>query len=77
MTSKKEMLIRSALIDGTASLLSASYEDIRRSNKTTPGDWLNATVEYDEASGGGFVGTLEVFHQLHCLVSLRALISRQ
>lgn len=59
-------------IDGTAVLLSVSRADIDKAWKSSDDDWFNSTVELGEANGGGYMGTLEVFHQLHCLVSNHA-----
>lgn len=56
------------MIDGTASLISVDDDDIQRANLTSDSHWRNATVEYGEVNGGGYMATLEVFHQLHCLV---------
>jgi len=58
-----------ALIDGTASLIAVNKDDIKRVNKTSNEDWFNTTVEYGDLNGGGYMATLELFHQLHCLVS--------
>jgi len=32
--------------------------------------WFNSTVELDEDAGGGYMATIDAFHQLHCLVRL-------
>lgn len=58
------------MIDGTASLIAVDPEDIGRANLTSEDHWVNSTVEYGEVNGGGYMATLEVFHQLHCLVRL-------
>ena len=34
------------------------------------GKSLEMTVRYPEEQGGQYAGSLEVFHQLHCLVSI-------
>ncbi|KAJ2976378.1 hypothetical protein NQ176_g4989 [Zarea fungicola] len=62
------------LIDGTASLISVSLEDIKRANKTASVDWVNSTVQYGNANGGGYMATLEIFHQLHCLNMIRKVV---
>lgn len=55
--------------DGGAVVLSVSEDDIRRSWKDGDDEWFNSTVRLDERNGGGYMATLEIFHQLHCLVS--------
>ncbi|MCJ1330069.1 hypothetical protein MMC10_006750 [Thelotrema lepadinum] len=57
------------LIDGTAAIVQATDEDIRRSWKDN--EWMNTTVKLDEEYGGGYMATLEMFHQLHCLNMVR------
>ncbi|KAK8042809.1 hypothetical protein PG994_013292 [Apiospora phragmitis] len=58
-----------ALLDGTSTFISVTKEDIRRANQTDENlFWLNSTVQYDQANGGGYMGSLELFHQIHCLV---------
>ena len=32
--------------------------------------FADSAVRYPEEMGGGYMGSLEVFHQLHCVVSL-------
>lgn len=55
--------------DGGAVVLTVTEDDIRRSRKASPEEWLNSTVELDVLNGGGYMATLELFHQMHCLVS--------
>jgi hypothetical protein len=50
----------------TAAVLNVSRAEIFRSGNTAA---LETVVELDEENGGGYMGTLEIFHQLHCLVS--------
>ena len=57
--------------DGGAVVLSVSEDDMRASRKASDDEWFNSTVRLDEENGGGFMATLEVFHQLHCLNMLR------
>ncbi|KAJ6443651.1 Zn(2)-Cys(6) zinc finger domain protein [Purpureocillium lavendulum] len=66
-----EFEIAWSFTDGTASLIAATREDVERSRKTSEVDWFNSTVEYGAANGGGYMATLEMFHQLHCLNMLR------
>lgn len=54
------------LIDGTASLISVTMDDIKQSNKVSDPELLKSTVQYQD---GTYMGSLEMFHQLHCLVS--------
>ncbi|KAL3952535.1 hypothetical protein ACCO45_012478 [Purpureocillium lilacinum] len=58
---------RWSFTDGTASLIAVNEEDIKRSNKMSDDDWFNSTVEYGTQHGGGYMATMELFHQLHCL----------
>lgn len=57
-----------ALIDGTSVVITVDSSEIKASNKTAPEDWLNSTVKLDSSDGPRYLGTLELFHQLHCLV---------
>jgi len=57
------------LIDGTVAIFPVTEDDIRRSRKTD--EWFNSTVRFDPEHGGGYMGTLEMFHQLHCVNMLR------
>ncbi|KAF4504360.1 hypothetical protein G6O67_008518 [Ophiocordyceps sinensis] len=59
---------KSPWIDGTSSIIAVDEGDIRRANKSSGQDWLNTTVEYGHVNGGGYMATLELFHQLHCVV---------
>lgn len=43
-------------------------EDIRRANKTSSQDSIETTAEYGRENGGGYMGSLELFHHIHCLV---------
>ncbi|EQK99072.1 hypothetical protein OCS_05216 [Ophiocordyceps sinensis CO18] len=61
------MLTGPAWIDGTSSLIAVNEDDIKGA-KPSDQAWLNTTVEYGEVNGGGYMATLELFHQLHCLV---------
>lgn len=61
------LITLSDLIDGTASLLSVTMDDIKQSNKADDPNLLNSTVQYQD---GTYMGSLEMFHQLHCLVGL-------
>lgn len=47
--------------------LTISEEDLRLIGKYSS---ANATVKIPERYGGGYLATLEVFHNLHCLVRL-------
>lgn len=59
-----------AWIDGTAVVLGVSEDLIRASGKREDAHApFNSTVRLDEANGGGYMATLEVFHQIHCLVA--------
>jgi hypothetical protein len=49
----------------TAAVLNVSRGEIFRSGNAAA---LETVVELDEENGGGYMATLEVFHQLHCLV---------
>ncbi|KIW86210.1 hypothetical protein Z517_01605 [Fonsecaea pedrosoi CBS 271.37] len=52
----------------TAVVLNVSREEMYSSGNAAA---LETVVELDQDNGGGFMGTLEVFHQLHCLNVLR------
>jgi hypothetical protein len=56
--------------DGGSVVLGVSADDIRRSRKAGEDEWFNSTVRLDEQNGGGYMATLEVFHQMHCLVCI-------
>lgn len=58
-------------VDGAAVVLGVTEDDMRASRKATGDEWYNSTVRLDERNGGGYMATLEVFHQLHCLNMLR------
>ncbi|KAJ4155616.1 hypothetical protein LMH87_000853 [Akanthomyces muscarius] len=60
-----------ALIDGTASLIAVTANDIMKANLTADSRLFDSTVEYGQVNGGGHMATLEMFHQLHCLNMLR------
>lgn len=49
----------------TAVILNVSAEEIRRSGNDFS---MGTIVELDAPNGGGYMATLELFHQLHCLV---------
>ncbi len=57
-----------AWIDGTAAVLSVTKEEVAKANKIDDAVWFNSTVELDEDFGGGYMATIDLFHQLHCLV---------
>ena len=57
-----------AWADGTAVVMSVDHDEVSRARKNTNEDWYNSTVELGEENGGGVMATLEMFHQLHCLV---------
>jgi len=50
----------------TAVVMNVSAQEIKKSGNDR---FLDTVVELDSENGGGYMGTLEVFHQLHCLVS--------
>ncbi len=60
--------------DGGAVVLGVSREEVARSWKDSDEDWFNSTVRLAPQNGGGYMATLEIFHQLHCLVCARVLI---
>ncbi len=66
-----------ALIDGTASLIAVTANDIMKANLTADSRLFDSTVEYGQVNGGGHMATLEMFHQLHCLVSCIASLRRE
>jgi hypothetical protein len=57
-----------AWVDGTAVVLSIGPEEVRSARKDQEDEWFNSTVQLGDANGGGIMATLEMFHQLHCLV---------
>lgn len=63
--------------DGSASLITVTEEDIRRANKTNDEDWFNSTVPLGEVNGGGYMASLELFHQMHCVVCPLTHLMRQ
>lgn len=57
--------------DGGSVALDVTEEAIKRSRKSSEDEWVNSTTRLDAANGGGYLATLKIFHQLHCLVSRR------
>ena len=57
-----------AWIDGTAVVLGVGQDEVARARKDTDEEWYNSTVQFSDENGGGTMATLEMFHQLHCLV---------
>lgn len=55
-------------MDGTAVVLSVGHEEVKSARKDKGDEWFNSTVRLGDANGGGMMATLEMFHQLHCLV---------
>jgi hypothetical protein len=53
-------------IDGTSVVLSATVDEVYASENAAS---LNTVTQLGEKNGGGAMATLEMFHQLHCLVS--------
>jgi hypothetical protein len=51
----------------TAVVMNVSSNDVSRSMNN---DRLDTAVRIDAENGGGYMGTIEMFHQLHCLVGL-------
>ena len=50
----------------TAAVLSTTIDEVHRSSND---DSVDTLVRLDQENGGGYMGSLEMFHQLHCLVS--------
>ncbi|KAG5981163.1 hypothetical protein E4U55_003223 [Claviceps digitariae] len=48
----------------TAVLLNVSKDEVLRSQN---GARIDTAIQLDEKNGGGYLATLEMFHQLHCL----------
>lgn len=61
--------------DGGSVALGVTKEAIEKSRKFTEDEWVNSTTRLDDADGGGYLATLEMFHQLHCLVSKYMIIT--
>ena len=55
-------------IEGTATVLGVNRNDVANSRRIDDPVWFNTTVELEEEAGSGYMGTLELFHLLHCLV---------
>lgn len=51
-------------------VLSVGPEEVKAAKKYQGEEWLNSTVQLGDANGGGMMATLEMFHQLHCLVRM-------
>ena len=49
-------------------MLGVTEEDAVKSRKMDDPVSFNTTAHLEEEGGGGLVATLEIFHQLHCLV---------
>lgn len=49
-------------------VLSVGPEEVKAAKKDQEEEWFNSTVQLGDANGGGMMATLEMFHQLHCLV---------
>ncbi|KAI1179765.1 hypothetical protein F4777DRAFT_574590 [Nemania sp. FL0916] len=54
-------------VDGSAVVLGIKPEDVTFARKDKEEEWYNSTVQLGDDNGGGMMGTLEMFHQLHCL----------
>ena len=54
-----------AWMSETAVVMNVSAKEARRSCNDRH---FKTVVELDEKNGGGYMGSLEIFHQLHCLV---------
>lgn len=52
----------------TAAVFNVSAQEAARSMNSNE---LDTVVDLGDDNGGGYMGTLEVFHQLHCLNLLR------
>lgn len=63
----KLMSLLIAWMSETAVVLNVSTQDIKNTGNDR---FVDTVVELDENNGGEHMGTLEIFHQLHCLVSL-------
>lgn len=50
----------------TAVVLNISMDEVRQSSND---DSVETLVRLDHENGEGYMGSLELFHQLHCLVS--------
>lgn len=55
-------------IDGTAVVLRVDESDIARARKIDDPAWFNTTVQLNHNGKQGYMATLDMFHQLHCLV---------
>jgi len=53
-------------IDGTSVVLTATEEEMKESGNA---DFPATVADLGVENGGGAMATLEMFHQLHCLVS--------
>jgi hypothetical protein len=62
------LIIITAWADGTAVILSVGAKEVKTARKYQDDKWLNSTVQLEEANSGGMIATLEMFHQLHCLI---------
>ncbi|KAI3319117.1 hypothetical protein HD806DRAFT_510042 [Xylariaceae sp. AK1471] len=58
-------------VDGTAVVLGVGREEVRHAGKDKEVEWFNSTVQLGDENGGGMMASLEIFHQLHCLVRKR------
>ena len=60
-----------AWVDGTSIVLSVSQEEIQRSSRWSTDEELSTrtAVVLSPHNGGGYMATIELPHQLHCLVN--------
>lgn len=54
-------------------VLAVSRAEVSHAKKDTAEEWYNSTVKLGSGSEGGMMATLEMFHQLHCLVIILVL----
>ncbi|CAG8951422.1 hypothetical protein HYFRA_00007338 [Hymenoscyphus fraxineus] len=66
-------------VDGTSIVLSVSEEEIRSSSRWSTDEELSTStaVALSPQNGGGYMATIEMPHQLHCLNILRKNVYRE
>ena len=62
-----EKLIQAAWVRGAAFLFAVDEKTARKASSVQDAS-LATAVQLSEAEGGGYLATIEMYHQLHCLV---------
>ena len=59
------------MIDGTQGTLAVPKETILQMEKASDREWLDSVVKLKHNGEERYMASLEIFHQVHCLVSVK------